>query len=392
MPNEYATSWQFNLTHNLKDRPLEGLTRPTEANEWGAKMANRLKRDFDCLGIDLNAFYPGEPHLKSLDILQSAPEVSEYQVFFYHSDHLGSSSFITDVNGDATQHLQYLPFGEDLVHEQNTAAYLSPYTFSGKERDVETNLSYFGARYYEASLSIWLSVDPMAHKYPHQSPYTYCSNNPVILFDPDGKEDYEVNSLGYLKVVKSTIGNGQPDRLIAGKARYDKKTGELTNNPEKVLTLGKGSITGNLEQVEGKNYRMDNGQNVRSDMTKISLLNNEDADKLFNFLSENTRVEIGHLKTTIQSENGITESNTIATNHSEKHEYELAGKVSKTLNNKSPGLLDITYKHSHPFPDSFFGQPSPPDEAAFLKWRSHPNAGNTKLNFLIKYRGQTNSF
>jgi hypothetical protein len=124
-------------------------------------MTERLRRDFDCLGIDYNAFYPGETRLQALEILQSVPEANEYQVFFYHSDHLGSSSFITDANGDATQHLQYtctelveyVPFGEDLVrslsgvgrwslsgvegHEQNTAAYLSPYTFSGKARDVE---------------------------------------------------------------------------------------------------------------------------------------------------------------------------------------------------------------------------------------------------------------
>jgi RHS repeat-associated protein len=156
--------------------------------ELGTFMTERLRRDFECLGIDYNAFYPGETRLQALEILQSAPEVNEYQVFFYHSDHLGSSSFITDANGDATQHLQYLPFGEDLVHEQNTAAYLSPYTFSGKERDVETGLSYFGARYYESSLSIWLSVDPLSDKYPSLSAYNYCALNPVMLVDPDGRQ------------------------------------------------------------------------------------------------------------------------------------------------------------------------------------------------------------
>ena len=55
------------------------------------------------------------------------------------------------------------------------------YTFSAKERDPETGLSYFGSRYYSSDLSIWLSVDPMASKYPSLSPYTYCANNPVKL-------------------------------------------------------------------------------------------------------------------------------------------------------------------------------------------------------------------
>ena len=44
------------------------------------------------------------------------------------------------------------------------------------------------ARHYNSALSIWLSVDPMADKYPSISPYTYCANNPVRLVDPDEKK------------------------------------------------------------------------------------------------------------------------------------------------------------------------------------------------------------
>ena len=65
------------------------------------------------------------------------------------------------------------------------------FTFSAKERDSETGLSYFGSRYYSSDLSIWLSVDPMAHKYPSLSPYVYCANNPVKLVDPDGEDWFE---------------------------------------------------------------------------------------------------------------------------------------------------------------------------------------------------------
>jgi RHS repeat-associated protein len=70
---------------------------------------------------------------------------------------------------------------------QKTAAYYTPYTFSGKERDMETRLSYFGARYYDAGLSIWLSVDPLVEKYPSLSPFNYAINNPVMYIDPDGR-------------------------------------------------------------------------------------------------------------------------------------------------------------------------------------------------------------
>ena len=62
------------------------------------------------------------------------------------------------------------------------------YTFSAKERDPETGLSYFGSRYYSSDLSIWLSVDPMSAKYPSLSPYTYCADNPVRCVDPNGEE------------------------------------------------------------------------------------------------------------------------------------------------------------------------------------------------------------
>ena len=62
------------------------------------------------------------------------------------------------------------------------------FAFSAKERDVETGLSYFGARYYSSDLSIWLSVDPMSDKYPSMSPYVYCADNPVKCVDPNGEE------------------------------------------------------------------------------------------------------------------------------------------------------------------------------------------------------------
>ena len=71
---------------------------------------------------------------------------------------------------------------------QRTTSWNTPYTFSSKEKDAETGYGYFGARYYDSGLSIWLSVDPMSDKYPSMSPYNYCANNPVILVDPDGRE------------------------------------------------------------------------------------------------------------------------------------------------------------------------------------------------------------
>ena len=81
------------------------------------------------------------------------------------------------------------------------------YTFSAKERVSETGLSYFGSRYYSSDLSIWLSVDPMAGKYPHQSNYVYCSNNPIRIIDPNGEDEY-FNEFGlYLGTDNSKTNN-----------------------------------------------------------------------------------------------------------------------------------------------------------------------------------------
>ncbi len=53
--------------------------------------------------------------------------------------------------------------GESFLNQTSTS-WQTPYTFSGKEKDSETGYSYFGARYYDSDLSVWLSVDPLADK------------------------------------------------------------------------------------------------------------------------------------------------------------------------------------------------------------------------------------
>ena len=77
---------------------------------------------------------------------------------------------------------------------ENTAI-LRP-LFTGKEKDSETGYYYFGARYYNSDLSLWLSVDPMSDKYPSLSPYNYCAWNPMKIVDPDGNKIWIVGNDG----------------------------------------------------------------------------------------------------------------------------------------------------------------------------------------------------
>ena len=147
---------------------------------------------------------PSTPYLAYLGSLTDRTD-SVPENYFYHPDHLGSSSWITDSAGRPVQHLQYLPWGEDFVN-QRTTDYAARFTFSAKEKDSETGFSYFGSRYYNSDLSIWLSVDPMSDKYPSMSPYVYCANNPIKLVDPNG-EEWEID--GYIY----TPGGTCPDNV-----------------------------------------------------------------------------------------------------------------------------------------------------------------------------------
>ena len=117
------------------------------------------------------------------------PDNYENLQFFYHPDHLGSSSFITNLEGEVVQHIEYVPFGEVFIEERNNV-WNTPYLFNAKEFDEETGLYYYGARYYEPRISLWMTTDPLEEEYPNIITYGFCHNNPVVLVDPDGMGDY----------------------------------------------------------------------------------------------------------------------------------------------------------------------------------------------------------
>lgn len=128
---------------------------------------------------------------------------------------------------------------------RRNSSWNAPYTFSGKEKDVETGYGYFGARYYDSGLSIWLSVDPMSDKYPSLSPYNYCANNPIILVDPDGRA-IELNGLieNINKLVQYLNDFIKMDKVFS----YNKETKLLD-----VRELSKDELN-NLTQIQKKAY------------------------------------------------------------------------------------------------------------------------------------------
>ena len=123
-------------------------------------------------------------------------DTTKEETFFYHSDHLGSTSYITDDHANITQYDAYLPYGELLVDEHSSSEDL-PYKFNGKELDQETGLYYYGARYMNPITSLWYGVDALTEKYPTIGGYVYCAGNSVTLIDPDGKAIHVANKTSY---------------------------------------------------------------------------------------------------------------------------------------------------------------------------------------------------
>lgn len=113
-------------------------------------------------------------------------------IWWYHTDHLGSSTYLTDNFGRPSHYYETLPFGEMMVeHNQSAnnptnAGYNNAYKFNGKELDDATGMYYYGARYYDPRISIFVSVDPLAEQFAGWTPYHYVHQNPINLIDPTG--------------------------------------------------------------------------------------------------------------------------------------------------------------------------------------------------------------
>ena len=121
------------------------------------------------------------------------------------NDHLGSVRLVTDQSGNVVARHDYLPFGEEIAagaagRGTQWGAWNDSVKqkFTGKERDSETGLDYFGARYYGAALGRWTSPDPMflaSNRLVNPqrwNMYGYALNNPLKYIDPDGQDSMYV--------------------------------------------------------------------------------------------------------------------------------------------------------------------------------------------------------
>ena len=172
-------------------------------------------------------------------------ETTDEETFFYHSDHLGSTSYITDQDGNITQYTAYLPYGGLLVDEHSSSEDL-PYKFNGKELDDETGLYYYGARYLNPTTSVFLNTDRYREKYPSLSAYNYCAGNPIKYIDVNGDTLRVMNSRGnYL----FTLDNHQTSHSeITAKDLYKKGIQWFESSADNYMRLL--SVSANIKESD----------------------------------------------------------------------------------------------------------------------------------------------
>lgn len=144
---------------------------------------------------------------------------------------------------------------------------------TGKERDEETGYGYFGARYMEHELmTMWLSVDPLADKYPSISPYAFCAWNPVKLVDPDGRDTIKINvDNGTISLTKADGGHS---------IQYYKKDQLLrTDNYQ----INKCQFALSLSQLP---YQDDDGEQKQSNTTFLKCSNSVVGKQIFHAIAE----------------------------------------------------------------------------------------------------------
>ena len=244
-------------------------------------LTGKIQERFDSLGVTYEGTSNGSAGL----ITSEAGKINVPELYFYHPDHLGSSSLITDNIGALVQHIQYVPFGEVFVEERASASsWRTPYLFNAKELDDETGLYYYGARYYDPRTSVWLSVDPLAEKKLWMSSYVYCSNNPVMKIDPDGRSDIEIDKQN--KTIKCTE-NTKSDNIYV----INEKGEKTLINSFKVGTVS-------LEVKE--DIKVTNSDNITEskDLYLLKVKGDKNAKRLFESLADpiNTKVEWTHAK------------------------------------------------------------------------------------------------
>jgi len=152
------------------------------------------------------------------EYVNGAPPAAPCGTCYLVADHLGSTRAVVDAtSGKIVELHDYLPFGEEIPAGMNGRAALwgsgfPNQKFTGKERDSETGLDYFGARYFSGPQGRFTSPDPsmdgnrIVGNPQRWDRYNYVINNPLLRIDPDGAADVTVYFMRDTFTDRSTTG------------------------------------------------------------------------------------------------------------------------------------------------------------------------------------------
>jgi RHS repeat-associated protein len=133
---------------------------------------------------------------------------NETQLIRYQYDnHLGSASYELDHAAQIISYEEYFPYSATSFSTIDATREVAAkrYRYTGKERDEESGLNYHGARYYAIWLCRWTKSDPQI-KATTTNLYTYSQNNPIIFFDPDGREAImTIDEQSHTVTLKTTV-------------------------------------------------------------------------------------------------------------------------------------------------------------------------------------------
>ena len=172
--------------------------------------------------------------------------------YYYHPDHLGSVSVVSNHRGEPYERVEYLPFGEIWIEETDPATGYIPFRFTSKELDEETGLYYYGARYYEPTTSRWISPDPAGFELVNPMEpdgeggweakesyslieavnwYAYVSNNPVKYVDPSGNDQLFFGIKDYIGFIAANTSD--PSLTLLTAALGDKGSQQVVSSAVK---------------------------------------------------------------------------------------------------------------------------------------------------------------
>jgi len=314
------------------------------------------ERVFDKLGVQRPGLVNSTtPNLDTPG--HSSPAANPILTYYFHPDHLGSSSYVSGNGGRILQHMEYLPFGEAMMDEHINSRN-NPFKYNGKHLDEETGNYYYGARYYDPKLSNFISVDPLAEDFPGMSSYAYTFNNPINLTDPTGmapEDDYTIDKkTGEIKWLRKTedktdriveIGRkGKEKELVGGIAKGILKDGINFKKNYNVIDVG-GKDQPTEQDVKDFLVAYSDSNQVGVEVSGYGLGNDRNSDDVNAMLVE------PHEKNKLASSESISyEKNGVP-----------AGLIVGDYDKKKPRLFTKYHYHTHPKYGTDINNPSKDD-------------------------------